>query len=125
MMDLKERAVGNVGPRLHFMLAAVGLVLLIACANAVNLLIARGLHRSRELAIRGALGASRGRLLQYVYVEAGILKHGGGARGLGVAVGLLQLITFYGANYLPRIDEIRLSVPRSCGWPVSRSPAPF
>ena len=111
MMDLKERAVGNVGTRLIFMLSAVGLVLLIACANAVNLLIARGLHRSRELAIRGALGASRGRLLQYVYVEAGILSTAAALVGLGVAVGLLQLITFYGANYIPRIDEIRLFGP--------------
>ena len=111
MMDLKERAVGDVGTRLIFMLSAVGLVLLIACANAVNLLIARGLHRSRELAIRGALGASRGRILQYVYVEAGILSTAAALVGLGVAIALLQLITFYGANYIPRIDEIRLFGP--------------
>jgi predicted permease len=110
-MDLKERVVGNVGSRLIFVLAAVGRVLLIACANAVNLLIARGLHRSRELAIRGALGASRTRLLQYVFVEAGVLSAAAAVVGLGVAAGLLQLIVFYGATYIPRIDEIRLSGP--------------
>ena len=111
MMDLKERAVGDVGTRLIFMLSAVGLVLLIACANAVNLLIARGLHRSRELAIRGALGASRRRILQYVFVEAGILSTAAALVGLGVAIGLLQLIAFYGADYIPRIDEIRVFGP--------------
>jgi putative ABC transport system permease protein len=111
LMGLKERVVGSVGTRLLFLLGAVVLVLLIACANAVNLLIARGLHRSRELAIRGALGASRGRLLQHVLVEAAMLSAGAALVGTGVAAGLLQLMTFYGANYIPRIDEIRLAGP--------------
>jgi putative ABC transport system permease protein len=98
MLDLKERVVGD-----------VACVLLIACANAVNLLIARGLHRTRELAIRGALGASRGRLLQHVLVEAGTLTVGAALAGVVVAVLSLQLVTIYGADYIPRIDEIRLS----------------
>ena len=109
LLDLKTRVVGEVGSTLAFVLAAVGCVLLIACANAVNLLIARSLHRSRELAIRGALGASRGRLLQHVLVEAGMLTAGAALVGLGVALGALQLVAIYGADYIPRIDEVRFS----------------
>jgi putative ABC transport system permease protein len=109
MLDLKERVVGDVGPTLAVVFAAVGCVLLMACANAVNLLIARGLHRSRELAIRGALGASRGRLLQHVLVEAGALTVAAALVAIGVAVGSLQLVTIYGADYIPRIEEVRLA----------------
>ena len=72
LQDLKSRVVGDVGSTLVIVLAAVGCVLLIACANAINLLIARALDRSRELAIRSALGASRGRLLQYLMVESAL-----------------------------------------------------
>jgi putative ABC transport system permease protein len=109
MLDLKERLVGNVSSTLMLVLAAVGCVLLIACANAVNLLIARGLYRTRELAIRGALGASRGRLLQHVLVEAAMLSAGAALIGLIVAAISLQLLTAYGTQYIPRIDEVQLS----------------
>ena len=109
LMDLKTRVVGEVGSTLVFVLAAVACVLLIACANAVNLLIARSLHRGRELAIRGALGATTSRLLQYVLVEAGVLTAAAALIGLGVAVLALQLVAAYGADYVPRIDEVRFS----------------
>ena len=108
LQDLKARVVGDVGSTLVFVLAAVACVLLIACANAVNLLIARSLHRSRELAIRGALGASTGRLLQHVMVEASLLTAGAALVGLGVAAVALRLIAVYGGDYVPRIDEVRL-----------------
>jgi predicted permease len=117
MLDLKERVVGDIGTTLGFVLAAVGCVLLIACANAVNLLVARGLHRSRELAIRGALGASRGRLLQHVLVEAGLLAAGAALVGAAVAVVSLRLVVAYGADYIPRIDEVGLSAG-SVAWLV-------
>ena len=123
-MDLKARAIGDAGSRLIFVLAAVGLVLLIACANAVNLLIARGLHRRRELAIRGALGASRGRLLQYVFVEAGLLAAGAAIVGLGIAAGALRLITFYGGPTSRASPRSASWAPRSPHWPSSRSRAP-
>ncbi|MPZ18449.1 MAG: FtsX-like permease family protein [Luteitalea sp.] len=109
MLDLKERVVGEIGSILFVVLAAVGCLLLIACANAVNLLIARGLQRSRELAIRGALGASRARILQHVLVEAAALIVGAALVGLAVAAVSLQLVTARGTAYIPRIDEVRLS----------------
>jgi putative ABC transport system permease protein len=109
IQDLKARAVGDVGSTLFFVLAAVGCVLLIACANAINLLIARALNRSRELAIRGALGASRGRLLQHLLAETGVLTGGACLVGLGVAAGAVLLVARYGEGYVPRLDEVRLS----------------
>jgi putative ABC transport system permease protein len=115
MQELRARVVGDVGPTLVFVLAAVGCLLLIACANAVNLLIARALSRSRELAIRSALGASRGRLLQHLLSEGGVLTTGAALGGLGVALLSLRLVTLYGADYIPRVDEIRLSGP-VLGW---------
>jgi putative ABC transport system permease protein len=109
LQNLKSREVGDVGATLGFVLAAVACVLLIACANAVNLLIARSLQRGRELAIRGALGASTGRLLQHVLVEASLLTTGAALIGLGIAALALRLIAVYGGDYVPRIDEVRFS----------------
>ena len=107
--DLKARVVGEIGTTLNVVLAAVACVLLIACANAVNLLIARGLQRSREMTIRGALGASRGRLVQHLLVEAAALTGAASLVALGVAAASLQLVAIYGADYVPRIDEVRMS----------------
>jgi predicted permease len=115
LMDLKARAIGEIGTPLLFVSCAIGCLLLIACANAVNLLLARGLQRTRELAIRGALGASRPRLLQHVLVEAGALAAGAALVAVAVAVVALRLVTDYGADYIPRINEVRFS-PADLAW---------
>jgi putative ABC transport system permease protein len=111
MQDLKARVVGDVGSILLVVLGAVACVLLIACANAVNLLVARALNRNRELAIRGALGASRGRLVQHLLAETATLGAAAALVGYGVAAGSIALITKYGGDYIPRIAEVGLGGP--------------
>ncbi|MGH9159115.1 MAG: ADOP family duplicated permease [Vicinamibacteraceae bacterium] len=109
VQDLKARIVGDVGTTLVLVLAAVGCLLLVSCSNALNLLIARGLQRTRELAIRTALGASRGRLIQHVLVETTTLIAGATLMGVAIAWVSLRLARVYGRDYIPRIDEVHLS----------------
>ena len=110
LQDLKSRTVGDIGSTLYLALAAVAAVLLISCANAINLLVARALSRGRELAIRTALGASRGRLLQQLLTETGLFTVGAALIGATTAVvGIRVLIRPFVQN--PRIDEVAFSAP--------------
>jgi putative ABC transport system permease protein len=106
MMDLKEVVVGDVGGTLVIVLCGVGFVLLIASTNAANLLLARVTHRGRELAVRAAIGASRGRLLQHLLSESALLAVGGAACGILLLLGGLRLLSTVGGDYLPRAAEI-------------------
>ena len=111
MEDLKTNLVGDIRALAGLALAAVALVWLIACANASNLLIARVTSRRQELAVRAALGASRGRVLRYLLAESALLASGAVMLGIAVAWGGMQLLQAQGATYFPRTQEIRFDAP--------------
>ena len=108
---LKEEVVGGVDTVLWFLLGAVGIVLLIACANVANLFLVRADGRQHEVAVRTALGAGRGRIAREFLLESLALGILGGATGLGLAFGAIQLLKTIGAQNLPRLHEIALDPP--------------
>ena len=102
---LLEFAVGEYRQLLHLLFAAVGCVLLIACSNVANLLLARGLSRSRELALRAALGASRWRLARQVLIETGLIAVLGGCLAALIALWSLDTIRAIAPANVPRFQE--------------------
>ncbi len=105
---LKEATVGGVARALWILLASVGLVLLVACANVANLFLVRSEARRREVAIRRALGATRLGIARYFLSESVLLAGMGGVAGVGIAWGAVRLLIACGPTNLPRLDEIRL-----------------
>ena len=105
---LKDRTLGGVGRALTILLAAVGVVLLVACANVANLFLVRSEMRQREIAIRRALGAARLGLGRFFFTESALLALAGGALGLFIAWSALRVLPQVAPNSLPRMHEIRL-----------------
>jgi len=100
--------VGNLRPRLFILLGAVSFVFLIACVNVANLLLARGGTRAREMALRAALGAERGRLLRQLLTESAVLSLIGGTFGVALAFGLVRALVAASPPNVPRIGEARI-----------------
>ncbi len=106
---LRNVLIGNVRPAFVVLIGAVALVLLIACANIASLLLARNTVRQREIAIRTALGAGRSRLIRQLLTESLVLALAGGAAGVLLANGGVELLKQLGPQSLPRLDEVSLN----------------
>ena len=106
--SLTDRIIGDVRTPLFVLLATVGLILLIACANVANLMLARTAAREREIAIRSALGAARRRLFGQLAVESLVLAIAGGLSGLLLAMWMTDLVPTLLASRLPRAEAVRI-----------------
>ena len=108
VVALHEQVVGTIRPALMTLFAAVGVVVLIACANVANLLLVRASVREKEVAIRAALGAARGRLALQMLVESLVLAIAGGALGVLLAYVAIPSIQTLGATSIPRVADVAL-----------------
>jgi putative ABC transport system permease protein len=110
VVGLRESTVGDVRPTLWLLLGAVAFVLLIACANVANLTLVRNMSRQRELMIRSALGASRGRIVQQVLTESLVIAVIGGLLGIFAAAMSLRTVASLTIIGVPRLSEVTIDV---------------
>ena len=111
LTPLEEDVASGVSGALWLLLAAVGAVLLIACVNLANLQLARAVNAERETAVRAALGASRSQLVRSRLTESLVLAFAGGAAGTALAFGGVRLLIACAPANIPRLDEVRVSLP--------------
>jgi putative ABC transport system permease protein len=114
VVSLNEQLAGSIRPALLVMLVAVAFVLLIACANVANLLLARSAARQKEIAIRTALGASRSRIIRQLLTESMLLSIGGGAIGTLLSFWGIDLLLSLSPKNIPRLDQINIDANVLC-----------
>ncbi len=115
LVPLRQATVREVSATLYLLLGAVGFMLLIACANVANLFLARGMERGREIALRGALGASRGRIIGQVLTESVAVGVVGGVAGIALAYLGVNLFANLNPGNIPRLQDIAVD-PRILGF---------
>jgi predicted permease len=108
---LVDQIIGDLRPILIVVLSAAGVLLLLACVNVTNLLLARGAARAREIAVRVALGAGRGRIVRQLLTESALLATVGAVLGLVLAAAGIRLLLAAGASRLPRLEAVSFDGP--------------
>ena len=111
VLPLGDDVLGNVKRAVWLLFGAVGFLLLIACVNVANLLLARGEARQREIAARVALGASRSRIVRQLITEGALLATGGGVSGLLLAAAAVRLIAWWNPGSIPRLENAAIDAP--------------
>ena len=110
LVPMHKQVVGDIGAALAVLIASVGAVLLIACGNVANLLLARAAGRQKEIAIRTALGAARSRIIRQLLTESVLLGFAGGLLGLGFAFFGIKLLVALNPPNIPRLNEINIDL---------------